>query len=112
MEYFPSEPGQLVEIAHGSLFSPGERIFFLILLPALSWCVEASVGLRVGVVLLVSTSVNDALKMALHGPRPYGISTDVIGYASETSFGIPSGHAQIAVGVWGMMAASLRKWWH
>jgi membrane-associated phospholipid phosphatase len=36
---------------------------------------------------------------------------DVIGYASETSFGVPSGHSQIAAGVWGMLAASLRKWW-
>jgi membrane-associated phospholipid phosphatase len=89
----------------------GSEYFFLILLPALYWCLETSVGLRVGVILLLSTSVNDALKLALHGPRPYWMSTDVIGYASETSFGAPSGHAQIAVGVWGMMAASLKKWW-
>jgi membrane-associated phospholipid phosphatase len=89
----------------------GSEYFFLILLPALYWCVEAGVGLRVGVILLLSTSVIDSLKMALHGPRPYWISTDVIAYASETSFGVPSGHAQIAVGVWGMIAARLRKWW-
>ncbi len=89
----------------------GNEYFFLLLLPALYWCVEAGVGIRVGLILLLSTSVNDALKLALHGPRPYWYSTDVIGYASETSFGAPSGHAQIAVGVWGMMAASLRKWW-
>jgi membrane-associated phospholipid phosphatase len=89
----------------------GNEQFFLILLPALYWCVETSIGLRVGLILLLTTSVNDGLKLALHGPRPYWISTDVIGYASETSFGAPSGHAQIAVGVWGMLAASLRKWW-
>ena len=89
----------------------GNEYFFLFLLPALYWCVEAETGIRVGIILLLSTSVNDALKMAFHGPRPYWYSTDVIGYASETSFGVPSGHAQIAVGVWGMMAASLRKWW-
>jgi membrane-associated phospholipid phosphatase len=89
----------------------GSEYFFLILLPALYWCLEASIGLRVGFILLLSTSVNDALKMAFHGPRPYWVSTDVIGYASETSFGVPSGHAQIAVGVWGMLAASLRKRW-
>jgi membrane-associated phospholipid phosphatase len=89
----------------------GSEYFFLILLPALYWCLEASFGLRVGIILLLSTSVNDTLKMAFHGPRPYWISTDVIGYASETSFGVPSGHAQIAVGVWGMLAASLRKGW-
>jgi membrane-associated phospholipid phosphatase len=89
----------------------GTEYFFLLLLPALYWCVEAGIGLRVGFILLLSTSVNDALKMAFHGPRPYWYSTEVIRYASETSFGVPSGHAQIAVGVWGMLAASLRKWW-
>jgi membrane-associated phospholipid phosphatase len=89
----------------------GTEYFFLLLLPALYWSIEAGIGLRVGIILLLSTSVNDALKMAFHGPRPYWYSTDVIGYASETSFGMPSGHAQIAVGVWGMLAASMRKWW-
>ncbi len=89
----------------------GNEYFFLILLPALYWCLEATIGLRVGLILLLSTSVNDALKMAFHGPRPYWLSPEVIRYASETSFGAPSGHAQIAIGVWGMLAASLRKWW-
>jgi membrane-associated phospholipid phosphatase len=89
----------------------GNERFFLLVLPALYWCLEAGIGLRVGIILLLSTSVNDALKLSFHGPRPYWYSTDVIGYASETSFGVPSGHAQIAVGVWGMLAASLRKWW-
>jgi membrane-associated phospholipid phosphatase len=89
----------------------GNEYFFLLLLPALYWCLEAGIGLRVGVILLLSTSVNDALKLAFHGPRPYWYSMDVIGYTSETSFGVPSGHAQIAAGVWGMLAASLRKGW-
>jgi membrane-associated phospholipid phosphatase len=89
----------------------GTEYFFLLLLPTLYWCFEAGIGLRVGIILILSTSVNDALKMTFHGPRPYWYSTDVIRYASETSFGVPSGHAQIAVGVWGMLAASIRKWW-
>ena len=89
----------------------GTEYFFLLLLPLIYWCVEASLGLKVGIILLLSTTVNDALKMAFHGPRPYWVSPDVLGYASETSFGAPSGHAQIAVGVWGMLAARLRKGW-
>jgi len=89
----------------------GTENFFLLLLPALYWCIEGGIGLRVGIILLLSASVNDAVKMVFHGPRPYWYSTDVIRYASETSFGVPSGHAQIAFGVWGMLAASIRKWW-
>jgi membrane-associated phospholipid phosphatase len=89
----------------------GTENFFLLLIPALYWCIEAGIGLRVGIILLLSASVNDALKLVFHGPRPYWYSTDVIRYASETTFGVPSGHAQIAFGVWGMLAASIGKWW-
>jgi hypothetical protein len=72
---------------------------------------DASIGLRVGIILLLCTSVNDTLKLAFHGPRPYWYSANVIAYARETSFGVPSGHAQIAIGVWGMLAIHSRKWW-
>lgn len=89
----------------------GNEYFFLFLLPALYWCVETSLGLQVGIVLLLSTSLNESLKLAFHGPRPYWFSPNVISYSTETSFGIPSGHAQIAVGVWGMLAARMRKGW-
>jgi len=89
----------------------GTEDFFLLLLPALYWCIADGIGLRVGLILLLSTSVNDSLKMFFHGPRPYWYSADVIAYARETSFGLPSGHAQIATGIWGMLAAGLRKWW-
>ena len=89
----------------------GTEYFFLLLLPVLYWCLEASIGLRVGIILLLSTSVNETLKLVFHGPRPYWYSMDIIRYAGETSFGVPSGHSQIAFGVWGMLAASIGKWW-
>lgn len=89
----------------------GTEPFFLLLLPALYWCMEAGIGLRVGIVLLLGASINDALKMTFHGPRPYWFGPDVIVYAGETSFGLPSGHAQSAFGVWGMLAACIGKWW-
>lgn len=89
----------------------GTEQFFLVILPALYWCVDSGVGLRVGVILLLNTSLNDAAKLAIHGPRPYWYSSQVKAYATETSFGAPSGHAQIATGVWGMLAAIVKKAW-
>ncbi len=89
----------------------GNEYFFLFLLPALYWSVDTAIGLRVGFILLLSTSVNDAFKLALHGPRPYWYDTNVIGYANETSFGVPSGHSQNSAAIWGMMATMIRKWW-
>ena len=89
----------------------GNEYFFLFLLPALYWCFETGTGIRVGVLLLLSTALNDALKMFLHGPCPYWVSPHVTAFTNETSFGAPSGHAQIAASVWGMLASRLHKWW-
>nr|BAL44386.1 PA-phosphatase related phosphoesterase [uncultured bacterium]BAL56584.1 phosphoesterase, PA-phosphatase related [uncultured Chloroflexota bacterium] len=89
----------------------GTEEFFLLVLPALYWNLDASLGLRVGVILLSSGALNSLLKMFFHMPRPYWVSEKVIPMAGETSFGIPSGHAQVSVGVWGMVAAWVRRWW-
>jgi membrane-associated phospholipid phosphatase len=89
----------------------GSEDFFMLVLPALYWSVNAALGLRVGVILLVGSSLNDMLKLAFHAPRPYWISTKIQAFASETGFGLPSGHSQSAVGVWGMLASQIKKRW-
>jgi membrane-associated phospholipid phosphatase len=89
----------------------GSEEFFILALPVLYWSVDAALGLRVGVILLVSGGVNDLFKLAFHSPRPYWVSADVKALSAETSFGLPSGHAQISVSVWGMAAAFLRRAW-
>lgn len=89
----------------------GTEEFFMLILPALYWSIDAGLGLRVGVILLLSSGVNHALKLAFHGPRPYWFSQQVMALAVETSFGVPSGHAQTAAGVWGMLASGIKKRW-
>jgi hypothetical protein len=75
------------------------------------WCIDANLGIRVGFILLTSNFVNEIFKLMFAGPRPYWVSAKVIPFSAESSFGVPSGHAQNAVGVWGMIASSLRKRW-
>jgi membrane-associated phospholipid phosphatase len=89
----------------------GTEDFFMLALPILYWCLDSALGLRVAVILMLSINLNGALKLAFHGPRPYWYSPKVRGLAAETSFGIPSNHAQTAAVVWGLLAAYLRKWW-
>jgi hypothetical protein len=55
--------------------------------------------------------LKDILKLAFQGPRPYWFSTQVKALASETSFGVPSGHALMAVGLWGMAASLVKRPW-
>jgi len=87
----------------------GSEEFFILALPVIYWSLDASVGLRVGVILLVSGGINDLFKLAFHSPRPYWVDSGIKPLAAETSFGLPSGHAQISVSVWGTVAANLRR---
>jgi membrane-associated phospholipid phosphatase len=89
----------------------GTEEFYMLVLPVLYWCIHARLGIQVAFILMISGGLNDAFKLAFHGPRPYWYSTHVKGLALETSFGVPSGHAQNAMSVWGVMAAGVRKWW-
>lgn len=89
----------------------GTEEFFLLLLPVLYWSVDASLGLRVGVLLLVSGGINGFLKLGFSDPRPYWTDTRITAGGAETSFGLPSGHAQNAVAVWGTVANRIKKNW-
>lgn len=85
--------------------------FFLLFLPILYWCVDSALGLRIGLILMTSDIINYSFKLLLAAPRPYWFSSQVRGLWVETSFGIPSGHAQHAASVWGTAAAYLKKKW-
>lgn len=87
----------------------GTENFYFFIMPALYWCIDARLGLRVGMILLLSNGLNSMLKLAFHTPRPYWVDARVTGFAAESSFGLPSGHAQQAASVWGLLASSFRK---
>ena len=89
----------------------GSEDFFLLMLPIIYWCINADMGVRVGTILLLSSGINDIFKLAMRGPRPYWYSTLVKAMSAETSFGVPSGHSQTAVSVWGMLASRIKRPW-
>lgn len=89
----------------------GTEDFFIIALPLVYWSIDAALGLRLGFILLFSTGFNEIVKLPFHGPRPYWVSTNIRPLASETSFGVPSGHSQISPGFWGMLASYVHKVW-
>lgn len=87
----------------------GNAEFYLIVAPAILWCIDATLGLRVGMFLMVNGMVNAAFKVAFHGPRPYWYTSQVkVLGSAENSFGVPSGHAQNAVVVWGALADRIK----
>ncbi len=87
----------------------GSEPFFMFILPMVYWCIDAGLGMRIGVILLCSDAINGIAKLALHLPRPYWVSAEIKALAAESSFGPPSGHAQNAVAIWGMAASQSRR---
>ncbi len=89
----------------------GSELFFLLVMPALYWSIDPVIGFRAGMMLILSGGLNSILKMFFHTPRPFWIDSDVRAYASETSFGMPSGHSQNSAAIWGIIAATVRTRW-
>lgn len=89
----------------------GYEQFFILLLPAIYWCFGQMLGIRVGIIFLTGQYLNFFLKFLFHSPRPYWVSDKVLAYSQETSFGLPSGHAQIAGTMWGWLAVEIKKRW-
>ena len=90
----------------------GNEEFFLLILPFIYWSVDSALGLRVGLILVTSNLFNYVGKLIFTGPRPYWVSSHVRAlWSTETSFGVPSGHSQLAASVWGMFAAYSKRTW-
>jgi len=89
----------------------GTENFFFIVLPLIYWCVDPALGMRVGLILSTTGVFNYVGKLLFAGPRPYWVSSHVKGLWPETTFGAPSGHAQNAMSVWGIIAFHVRKTW-
>jgi len=88
----------------------GEEDFFMALLPLLLWCVDYTLGMRLGMLILASFCTNVSLKRIFRHPRPFVLDPGVKRYET-TGYGLPSGHAQAAVSVWGAVAAEIRQRW-
>lgn len=87
----------------------GTEYFYLLIFPAIYWCFEPGLGLRMAIALLSTTSLNSLVKISFHLPRPYWVDVNVTPYANEPTFGFPSGHAQMAASTWGILGYSLKQ---
>lgn len=90
----------------------GSEPFYLLIAPALVWCIDSRLGMRLGIFLMINGMVNASIKVAFHEPRPYWYTSDVKVFGSpENSFGLPSGHSQNAVVIWGALAERVKRRW-
>lgn len=89
----------------------GQEEFFILIMPIVYWSINPKLGLRLGILLLLSNGLNGVFKLLFHSPRPYWVDPGVHALATETSFGNPSAHAQNAAAVWGLIASAIHRGW-
>jgi glycerophosphoryl diester phosphodiesterase/membrane-associated phospholipid phosphatase len=102
-------PGWLTTLLHVITFI-GDEEFYLLVFPVLYWAISRRLGIRLGVMLLLTAGINSIGKLVPTSPRPAFLDPS-LERVPEATFGIPSGHSQNAAAIWGLLAVSLRRWW-
>jgi membrane-associated phospholipid phosphatase len=88
----------------------GNEEFYLLLLPLVFWCIDERLGAKLIYLLLIAGFINFALKELFAQPRPF-VMQPGINLVEADGYGLPSGHSQLAVVIWGALALELRKSW-
>ncbi len=88
----------------------GLEEFYLAVIPLLYWSIDKQLGRNLAYVFLFANAWNGMLKHAFREPRPYWLDPTLELWPEE-SYGIPSGHSQLATAVYLFIAGWLRKRW-
>lgn len=102
--------GPILDTFFKMVTSMGDEQFVLLLMPLLVWCLDFHAGARILLLLVSSGYINFALKEWIREPRPFHLDSQVMVIHSD-GYGMPSGHSQLAVVIWGAIAAWTRKKW-
>lgn len=90
----------------------GDEEFYVATVPLIYYLISKRVGVRLAIVLSLSTFVNYALKFFFNAPRPIGVDGIRSLYTeSAPSMSFPSGHAQGSATYWGYLATQVKKPW-
>jgi membrane-associated phospholipid phosphatase len=84
--------------------------FYLIVITLIYWSLNKQLGRTLAYVSVLSFAFNSMVKHFFADLRPYWINPNVQ-IATEESFGLPSGHAQGATVLYGLLAMWIKKGW-
>jgi membrane-associated phospholipid phosphatase len=98
-----------LDLPFKSLTFLGDPEFFLILMPLIYWCLDRRMGARLLILFLISAYFNSVAKVIANQPRPFAYDPRVKALVHASGGGLPSGHTQGAVVVWGYLASQVRR---
>jgi len=88
----------------------GREEFYLSLFPLIYWCIHKTIGKLFAYVFLITNALNPLFKFGFRGPRPFWLDPSLELW-EETSYGVPSGHVQLATVTYLFLAGWIRRWW-
>ncbi|RMF09676.1 MAG: phosphatase PAP2 family protein, partial [Candidatus Neomarinimicrobiota bacterium] len=77
----------------------GNETFYLLGLPVLFWCWKKELALPLLILLYLTFLTNTLLKLGFASPRP----AEALHLVPADGYGFPSGHAQMAMVLWGYL---------
>ncbi len=81
----------------------GSQTFVIALLALVLWSVDSALGARLFVLCVGTGVLNHLFKGLVFGSRPSWYDAGVTAHVAESSFGMPSGHAQGSTVLWGYL---------
>lgn len=81
----------------------GDEQFYLIAIPLVYWSLHKGLGQALGILLVLSSFTNTALKSFFKHSRPFWEDAS-LGIGHAESFSTPSGHAQTSAALFGQVA--------
>jgi membrane-associated phospholipid phosphatase len=87
----------------------GNEAFYLLFMPLVYWCIDRRTGAGLFILLFFSAYLNAVAKVIADQPRPFDYDPRVKPLVHAGGGGLPSGHTQNAVVIWGYLAARFGK---
>ncbi len=78
----------------------GDEQFYLIAIPLVYWCIHKGLGQDLGIMLVLSSFTNTAIKSFFKHSRPFWENAS-LRLSEASSFSTPSGHAQSSAALFG-----------
>ena len=98
-----------LDLPFKSLTFLGNLEFFLVFMPLIYWSVDRRLGARLLILFLISAYVNAIAKVVADQPRPFQYDSRVKPLVHAAGGGLPSGHTQGTMVVWGYLAYETRS---
>lgn len=88
----------------------GDPEAYMVILTLIYWCINRRWGIRLFVLMMLSSWVNEFVKSLFKLPRPD--PTRVRQLVHEETYGLPSNHAQTTgIVLWGYLVVKVRRGW-